>query len=246
MDLHRRRWRERLQPEKQYLSLVPPRRRQEQYLAQQRQGNLLRPDRGDYVDRHTLGRTEQTRPAHQPLYRLPDESGRPGHTALGYCTRHRALRRQTDHRHTKRSLPFQPGNGHLRTSFQGYQRRQKYRYGGQPLHRQGRNAMGFRYRRGRIFLPLRHRQAHPLCTQSLHSEHSQQQQCQQHHARQQRQPVVLHFRKRARPLPQGEQRLRKLRYAERRPIQRLYLRSIRVVHTKGRLAADYQSGILPV
>ena len=24
--------------------------------------------------------------------------------------------------------------------------------------------MGFRYRRGRIFLPLRHRQAHPLCT----------------------------------------------------------------------------------
>lgn len=77
MDLHRRRWRERLQPEKQYLSLVPPRRRQEQYLAQQRQGNLLRPDRGDYVDRHTLGRTEQTRPAHQPLYRLPDESGRP-------------------------------------------------------------------------------------------------------------------------------------------------------------------------
>ena len=121
-----------------------------------------------------------------------------------------------------------------------------YRYGGQPLHRQGRNAMGFRYRRGRIFLPLRHRQAHPLCTQSLHSEHSQQQQCQQHHAGQQRQPVVLHFRKRARPLPQGEQRLRKLRYAERRPIQRLYLRSIRVVHTKGRLAADYQSGILPV
>ncbi|CDE79031.1 unknown [Bacteroides thetaiotaomicron CAG:40] len=186
MDLHRRRWRERLQPEKQYLSLVPPRRRQEQYLAQQRQGNLLRPDRGDYVDRHTLGRTEQTRPAHQPLYRLPDESGRPDHTALGHCTRHRALRRQTDHRHTKRSLPFQPGNGHLRTSFQGYQRRQKYRYGGQPLHRQGQNAMGFRYRRGRIFLPLRHRQAHPLCTQSLHSEHSQQQQCQQHHAGQQR------------------------------------------------------------
>lgn len=86
--------------------------------------------------------------------------------------------------------------------------------------------------RGRIFLPLRHWQAHPLCTQSLHSEHSQQQQCQQHHAGQQRQPVVLHFRKRARPLPQGEQRLRKLRYAERRPIQRLYLRSIRVVPYK--------------
>lgn len=44
---------------------------------------------------------------------LPDESGRPDHTALGHCTRHRALRRQTDHRHTKRSLPFQSGNGHL-------------------------------------------------------------------------------------------------------------------------------------
>ena len=72
------------------------------------------------MDRHTLGRTEQTRPAHQPLYRLPDESGRPDQTALGHCTRHRALRRQTDHRHKKRSLPFQPGNGHLRTSFQGY------------------------------------------------------------------------------------------------------------------------------
>ncbi len=51
-------------------------------------------------------------------------------------------------------------------------------------------------------LPLRHRQAHPLCTQSLHSEHSQQQQCQQHHARQQRQPVVS-------PLPEVLDRYRK-------------------------------------
>lgn len=37
---------------------------------------------------------------------------------------------------------------------------------------------------GCIFLPLRHRQAHPLCAQSRQSEQPQQQQCQQHHARQ--------------------------------------------------------------
>ena len=106
--------------------------------------------------------------------------------------------------------------------------------------------MDFRYRRGCIFLPLRHRQAHPLCAQSRQSEQPQQQQCQQYHARQYRQSVVLHFRKRARPLPQGKQRLWEFRRTERRAIQRLYLWSIRVIHTERRPAADYESGILPV
>ena len=131
MDLYRRRRSKCLQPEKQYLPLVSPRRRQKQYLAQQCQSNLLRPGTGDYVDRYALGRTKQTRPAHEPFHRLPDESGRSEHTALGYCT----LRGQTDYRHTKRSMPLPSGNRHLRTSFQRHQRRQKYQHGSQPLYR---------------------------------------------------------------------------------------------------------------
>src|SRR3712207_9568793 len=70
--------------------------------------------------------------------------------------------------------------------------------------------------------------------------------CEQHHAGQRGESMVLHLRKRTGPLPERDGRFREFRCAKQRFVERLYLRCLRVVGGQRASAAYYQSGILTI